>query len=108
MTPTHDKIRELLSTYGHCRRWAHAGDVRVLRLAAEVAKRFDGINNSAEAAFYYARKIAEREQCDELAIESIASSVRGWIDDAIARSYYQEAYERDCDESFAPGHGGAS
>ena len=87
---------------------AHDLNARVLRLAAAVATRFDGITNSAEAAFYYARKIAEREQCDELALESIASSVRGWLDDANARAYYEEAYERDCDESFAPGHGGAS
>jgi hypothetical protein len=27
MTPTDDQIRELLATYAHCRRWAHAGEV---------------------------------------------------------------------------------
>jgi hypothetical protein len=27
MTPTDDQIRDLLATYAHCRRWAHAGEV---------------------------------------------------------------------------------
>jgi hypothetical protein len=27
MTPTNDQIRDLLATYAHCRRWAHAGEV---------------------------------------------------------------------------------
>jgi hypothetical protein len=80
-------------------------NARILRLAAAVATRFEGFKDSAEAALYYTRRIAEREECDELALDSITSSVRGWLDDANARAYYEEAYERDCDESFAPGHG---
>ncbi|MEY2715473.1 MAG: hypothetical protein RIT24_1816 [Planctomycetota bacterium] len=27
MTPTDNQIRDLLATYAHCRRWAHAGQV---------------------------------------------------------------------------------
>lgn len=27
MTPTDDQLRDLLTTYQHCRRWAHAGEV---------------------------------------------------------------------------------
>lgn len=83
-------------------------DARILRLAAQVATRFEGIHESAEAALFFTRRTVEVEPCDEAALEQITAEVAGWIDSVQQRDCYNDEYNADCDESYAPGHGGAS
>jgi hypothetical protein len=75
-------------------------NARILRLASQVADRFTGYKDSAEAALYFTRRIAENEMCDDLAFESIMSSVWAWICDAADRNAYNDEYQADCDNSL--------
>lgn len=82
-------------------------DARILRLAAQVATKFEGMKDSAEAALFFTRRTVEVEPCDEAALEQITAEVDGWLQDTQQRDAYNDEYNADCDESYAPGHGGA-